>query len=397
MEPFSLTRPDSEGDDGVLDFDPVAARQASQKATQRTNPLQARTPASKPATPSPLSLHPILNHADAMKSEATTPPSIVEGLILDETVTCTSAQPHGMKSLSWLAACMQAPSTHKVWNHFDASRVKSTLFIETEDPQWLVEKRIQGLTLGLPKETREHLDGFHYWCPGPFDLVKYGSELTTKIKECNPDFVVLSTLQNSIGGRDMKDQEAMAPVMEMLIRIVRNACPVNVITHSPWDTKQRRAVGAITQTANYTTTLHYKKLVNKATGETLAHVALESKAGGDEPSFHLRLAVDGDPKDPASVRAVVFGGEGWPKGFIKEQVLAALRDDPDAPDKQIADEVGCSSRYVRQLRAEVGTKSTKGRKKMGADTAGAKGGGFLDRISAASSPADSDKEPEDDQ
>lgn len=289
-----------------------------------------------------------------MKSSAGPPPWKVEGLVLDETLTSTAAQPHAMKSLSWLAACMQAPSTNLVWGHFKAPAVRSSLFIETEDPQWLVEKRIQGLTQGLPEEAQGNLDGFRYWCPGPFDLVKYENDLRTKILEYHPDFAVLSTLQNAVGGRNMLEQEDMAPVMATLVKLARDVCPIVIITHSPWNRNNRRAMGSVTQTANYTTTLHFEKMENSKTHETLAQVRLESKAGGEESSFHLKLTTEGDRKDPGSVRSIVYGGPGHPKGFLKGQVIAALQDDPSASDEQLAERVGCSARYVRGLRKSAG-------------------------------------------
>ena len=44
---------------------------------------------------------------------------------------------------------MEAPALHTVWGHFKAPNVTSTLFVETEDPAWLVEARVRGLAKGL--------------------------------------------------------------------------------------------------------------------------------------------------------------------------------------------------------------------------------------------------------
>lgn len=320
--------------------------------------MPPKTASTKPPVPSPLLTYPIKSHADAMQSTIVKPPEVVEGLLLKQTATLVSALPHGMKSLSWLAACLQAPTTHRVWGHFDASKVSRTLFIETEDPEWMVEARIRGLTRGLPLEARNG-EGFQYWCPGPFDLVSQTEELKKRIRDSGADFVVLSTLQNLLHGRNMNKQDEMASVMEAILSITREVCPLSVITHSPWNERSRRAYGAVTQTANFLTTLHYRKMMNTRTKETFAHVLLDSKAGGEDSSFHLKLTTEGNPKDPASVRSILYGGEGWPKGIGKENVLAILEEDPGLSAEEVAERSGVSKRYVNKLISDGNGKKRK--------------------------------------
>jgi hypothetical protein len=272
-----------------------------------------------------------------------------------ESTTLVSAQPHAMKSLSWLQACLEAVVNGKVWGHFAAPNVKSTLFIETEDPCWLVEARIRGIAAGLGLGSNEDASGFHYACTGPFDFVgseKYIRDLITKY---SPDFVVISTLQSTLSGRSMKEQSDMAPVMAAVIRLSRLA-PLVLITHSPWDRKQRRAAGTVTQAANFLTSMHYQKTVDKKSGATYAQVVVDSKAGALETDFYLKLAATSDARDPSSVRSITYGGKGWPKGIGKDAVLAIIADDPDLAPKEIAEQAGVSPRYVQQLIKNHGAK-----------------------------------------
>jgi hypothetical protein len=114
---------------------------------------------------------------DALQGSGQKPPWIIEDLLLAETATQISAHPHSMKSLAWLAAAIESVATQTVWGHFDASAVSSSLFIESEDPQWLVEERIRGIAAGLGLSGVEDAPGFHYLRAGPFDLVKFESNL----------------------------------------------------------------------------------------------------------------------------------------------------------------------------------------------------------------------------
>jgi hypothetical protein len=294
----------------------------------------------------------ILNFQDALTGSAQKPPWIINDLLSADSATLVSAQPHAMKSLSWLHACVEAVATKKVWGHF-ASEVKSSLFIETEDPEWLVESRIRGIAKGLGLNATDPIPGFHYACPGPFPLVETEKYLGELIAKYNPTFAVISTLQNILAGRDMNKQDQMAPVMAAVIRLSR-LCPTVLVTHSPWDKKQKRATGSVTQTANFLTTMHYEKTVNAKTGETTAHVMVDSKAGALETDFHIKLTTAGDERDPGSVRTIIYGGKGWPKGNGKAAVLAAIKDNPDADPKEIADRAGVGLRYVQKIMKDVG-------------------------------------------
>jgi hypothetical protein len=283
--------------------------------------------------------------ADAMRSATEEPPWVIKGLLLEESGTLVSAQPHSIKSLSWLAGAMQAVAQKKVWGYFEAPNVECALFVETEDPLWLVEARIRGLAHGLNLNDSE-LHGFRYLRPGPFDLVEQERTLRTLIHAHSPNFVVLSTLQNLLGNRNYKEQADMAPVAAAVIRLSEES-PIVLLTHSPWNKKQRRAAGTVTLSANFATTLHYAKV--ERSGETFAHVKLDSKAGATEQDFYLKVDSEGDRDDPASVRSIAYGGKGWPKGAKAQAIREIVEDRPDATPKQIAEEVGCTDRHVRDV------------------------------------------------
>jgi AAA domain len=283
--------------------------------------------------------------ADALRGATEEPPWVIKGLVMEDSATLVSAQPHSIKSLSWLAGAMQAVAKKKVWDHFEAPNVEQALFIETEDPLWLVEGRVRGLATGLGVRDGD-LNGFAYIRPGPFDLV--GEEQTLRIlfRRHSPDFVVLSTLQNLLGNRNYKEQADMAPVVATIIRLSQEA-PIILLTHSPWNKKQRRAAGTVTLSANFATTVHYAKVENE--GDTFAHLLLDSKAGSTEQDFYLKVGSDGDRNDPASVRTVAYGGKGWPKGTKTQAILQIAEDNPQATSKEIAEEVGCTDRHVRKV------------------------------------------------
>jgi len=283
--------------------------------------------------------------ADAMRGATEEPPWVVKGLLLEDSATLVSAQPHSIKSLSWLAAAMQAVAQQTVWGHFEAPNVECALFVETEDPVWLVEARIRGFAKGLRLNDSE-LRGFRYLRPGPFDLVQEEPTLRTLIRAHGPDFVVLSTLQNLLGNRNYKEQADMAPVVAAIIRLSEES-PIVLLTHSPWNKKQRRAAGTVTLSANFATTLHYAKVEKE--GITLAHVKLDSKAGSAESDFHLKVDSEGDRNNPTSVRGVVYGGKGWPRGTKEQAILEIAEERPDATPKEIAEEVDCTDRHVRKV------------------------------------------------
>lgn len=286
---------------------------------------------------------------DAMRAESKGPPWAIQDLLPEQTVTLVAAQPHAMKSLSWLEGCLEAVVFQTVWGEFKTPDARRTLFIETEDPEWLVEARIRGFAKGLGIPPDEATQGFHYACTGPFDLVREFSNLRELVHNVRPDFAVLSTLQNLLAGRSWIKQEEMQPVFAAMLRLARSYCPIVLITHAPWDKRQRRAAGSVTQVANCVTTLHYEKIVNTRTGDTFAHVLLDSKAGAVHDDFHFKLTTEGDKSDPESVRRIIYEGRGWPKGVAKDAVLAALNDDPGASPKEIAERCGCSTRYVQSI------------------------------------------------
>ncbi len=285
---------------------------------------------------------------DAMKGSDEKPPWVIEDLLMEQSATIVSAQPHAMKSLSWLAACLEAVTKQTVWGHFDAPNVKNVFFVETEDPPWMVESRIRGLAKGLGIGKDEPVPGFYYACIGPFDLLKEEKNIRKLIENHQLDFIVLSTLQNLLAGRDWLSQQDMQPIMAMIIRLSRE-CPIVLLTHSPWDKKQKRAAGTVTQTANFLTTMHYEKVLKRKTGETFVHVQVDSKAGAVETDFNLKLIAEGDPSDPGCVRGLAYAGEGWPKGIGKDAVLAAIEENPTASPKEIATITGMGVRHVQKI------------------------------------------------
>ncbi|MGB9513519.1 MAG: AAA family ATPase [Candidatus Acidiferrum sp.] len=291
-------------------------------------------------------------YLDAQQSKITEPPWKVKGLVVEGGATQVSAHPHGMKSLSWLNAALEAVALHTVWQHFEAGNVRQALFIESEDPVWMVDARIRGIAKGLRLAPNQDVPGFHYFCPGPFDLVKEEPGLRGLFQKHQPDFVVLSTLQSMLAGRDWTTQKDMQDVNASIVRLSR-VCPLVVITHSPWNKKHRRAAGTITQFANFAVTLHYEKL-KLSGGGTGMHVVVDSKLGTVQEGFHLQLLTEGDKDDASSVRGLVYGGSGRPKGSGKEAVIQELADDPDASNSEVAERAGVSARYVRKIREEQG-------------------------------------------
>jgi hypothetical protein len=293
---------------------------------------------------------------DAMRGSGHRPPWVIEDLLLSESATLVSAQPHAMKSLSLLSACLEAVTKKTVWGHFRAPNVDSVLFLETEDPAWMVEARIRGLAEGLGIDEKDSVPGFHYACVGPFDFLGTENRIEGLIKQHSPNFIVLSTLQNLLHGKDYNRQDDMQPIMAAMIKLSRLS-PLFLVTHSPWDRRQKRAAGTVTQTANFLTAMHYEKKVARKTGETFVHVSVDSKAGALETDFSLKLEIAGSPRDPGSVRKLAWTGKGWPKGTGKEAILAELEEDPDASAKEIAERTGMGVRHVQQIVKEHGRTS----------------------------------------
>jgi hypothetical protein len=284
--------------------------------------------------------------SDALAGTGQKPPWVIEGLLLAQSATQVSAHPHSMKSLAWLAAALEAVAKHTVWGHFDASGVKSSLFIETEDSLWVVEERVRGLAKGSGLKGVEDAPGFHYLRTGPFNLVSMETTLAQILNHYKPDFAVLSTLQNLLAGRNWKNQDEMDAINALIVQLSSKHCPIVEITHSPWDKSQKRAAGTITQAANFLTGLHFEKKAQK--DNTFVHVTVDSKLGADEADFTLRLETEGK-----EVRRFVYEGSGWPKGSKKDARLAAIEDDPDASNKEIAERTGASERHVQKIRKEL--------------------------------------------
>ena len=261
-----------------------------------------------------------------------------------------------MKSLAWLASALESVATHKVWGHFDASSVKSSLFIESEDSSWVLEQRLRGIAKGLGLKGVEDAPGFHYLRTGPFDLVGMEKELAQVLDYYKPDFVVLSTLQSLLAGRSWKEQQDMQAVNSLIVRLADQYCPIVLITHSPWDTRQKRAIGTISQAANFLTALHFEKTSN---GDgTFVHVTLDSKLGAEASDFTLKLETEGQGKE-REVRGFTYQGPGWPKGMGKAAVMQAISADPEASSKEIAKRAGVTERYVQKIRESLSEKSHK--------------------------------------
>lgn len=275
-------------------------------------------------------------YVDALKGQSE-PPWVIDKLLLAKCGSLVSAHPHSMKSLSWLYACMEAPVTGQVFGHFAAPNIKKTLFIETEDPDWMVESRIRGFAEGLGLKNENDIPGFYYICPGPFNLVSIEGELDKLFASFKPDFAVLSTLQNLLAGRAMSRSEDMQPVHAVILSLTRKYCPIVLITHSPWDKEIKRAVGSVTQTADYAVTSHYTKNGN------VVSVKLDSKMRGEE-SFKLRLETE-----DKEVRRIVYQGDVAVYGEGREKVLREIGIDPTASPKVIAARAGVGERYAREI------------------------------------------------
>src|SRR5579872_3776085 len=292
----------------------------------------------------------IRNLPDAFR-DAQSPPWVIKDLVMSGTLTLVSAHPHGMKSLSWLAAAMEGVHKKKVFDHFEAPDLNNVLFIETEDPEWLVKRRIQGIAQGLKLPKGAELPGFHYTCPGPFELIRQEKQLEKLIEQYKLDLIVLSTLQNILGGKTWKEQGEMADVMAMLVRLARK-CPIVLLTHSPQDRSQKRAIGTITVGANCATHIHSEK--SEKGGSTYVHWTVDSKAGATETDFSLMLHVDKKDRDPvSSVRGLVYAGKGNRGKTKEQQVIEAMTENPDATVGELADIADCDESYVRRIQKKL--------------------------------------------
>ncbi len=289
-----------------------------------------------------------LRNLDDALSAPPKPPWVIEGLLPKQSAHLVAAHPHSLKSLSWLQACLEAVAHKQVWGHFPAPDVKSTLFIETEDPEWMVAARLKDMAKGLGLSSVNDAPGFRYVARGPMALLNEEKNLETLIQENRFDFVVISTLQNTLGaGRSLKNDDDMQPVSAMILRLSQLS-PIVLLTHSPWDKRQKRAAGTVTLAANFLTTSHFAKFRQESTGDTFVHVSLDSKAGATETDFSLRLETD-----HGELRKVVYVCTGQPKGFGRSAVVKAISSDPTANNADIAQRTGMSERYVRKVRKEM--------------------------------------------
>lgn len=220
------------------------------------------------------------------------------------------------------------------------------LFIETEDPRWLVEMRIHGFATGLGLRQGDDLEkyGFYFACTGPFELKQCEGELLALINEVNPDWVVLSTLQGLLGGADWSQQKDMGPINAIMVKLQRRV-PLVAITHSPRDTKARRSAGTITQDANYLTVMHFQKDPKNG----VVSVIGDSKMGV-ELSFDLRLitekVINQEGKASDEVRRVVHESH---KVTKKELILDYRAENPNASTEEIADATDSSVQHVRKV------------------------------------------------
>ncbi len=275
---------------------------------------------------------------DALSQKIESIPYIVEDLVVEGGLTGVSAHPHALKSASWLLACLEAAAGRNVWAHFQVSGPVRTAFIETEDPEWMVIKRIQEFTNGLHLSKEERVlveQNFRYKCLGPFNLIDMKDQLASFLQQHQPQFAVLSTLQGLIAGLDWKEQRDMGPVNAAVVHLAHEVCPIVLITHSPWNGKDKRAAGSVTQEANYTISVHFEKQSNPDGSEKIA-VSTDSKLGS-ALKFILLVSTDGKKLLRLSYARI----------RKREEVEAA---DPDMSSREVAERLGVSDRYARKLR-----------------------------------------------
>lgn len=270
----------------------------------------------------------------------------IRNLVAQGCGTLISAHPHGMKSFTWLQAAIDAPMGNQVWGHFPVTGVKKTLYIETEDPEWLLRQRIQQLARGMSIKASDVKDigCFTLGVTGPFDIVKTGDKLKQAIETYQPDFTVLSTLQGLLGGRSWKEQDEMAAVNALMVDISAHWSPLTVITHSPWDKKSKRAAGTITQTANFQTSCHYQKYTSRE--GTKVSIDVDSKIGADaeESNFKLRLVSD------LKLDAIKFRYE---IAHTRDEIISHIKAHPNEPTADLAAAFDISDRHARRLRKDV--------------------------------------------
>jgi RecA-family ATPase len=265
--------------------------------------------------------------AEAIASKMEKPAEVIKGgILLQASANLTSGQQHAMKSYAWLAAAIEAATRQTVWGSLPAPDVKRTIYIEIEDPKWMVEKRVKKIAKGLGLTTAEiRNSGFEYVAVPPFNLKTPQQEkrLTTLIKTLRPDFMVISTLQATLnGGEDMRQQQDMAPVMQAVLRLSR-LCPSVLLTHSPRNNRQKRAYGAVTQDANFATLVHFTKSTKK---KNTIVATLDSKELAATDDFEIKV-ID-TPNG-----GIKFECVGTP---VQNQVAKFIRDNPTMSGRAIA-------------------------------------------------------------
>jgi hypothetical protein len=285
----------------------------------------------------------------ALGGAAEEPPWVIEDLLLAESATLVSGHPQSLKSLAWLAAALEASARGRVWRRFKALE-GSSLFIESEDPIWVIEERIRCLANGLGIKDWEEASGFRYVRTGPFDLVKSERDLANLLQDHKPNFAVVSTLQSLLSGRSWNEQDEMQAVNSVIVRLASEFCPIVLITHSPWDRRQKRAAGSVTQAANFLTAMHFEKSIDRKTDLTLVHATLTSKMGKGT-DFTLRLETHGESRH-REVSGIVYHGQGRPRGSKREAILAAIKEDPEASAGELGERIGVSRRYVEMVRKD---------------------------------------------
>lgn len=276
------------------------------------------------------------------------PDWIINTLLLNYASCLCSGLPHAMKSLNWLCAALESVTTRKIWDQFDVRHVKNVLYIETEDHPSVVERRVRELAIGLGLDPKHPPEGFHLATPGPFNLVEAGHTwIRRAIDQSKADWVVLSTLQGLLAGRDWIKQDEMGPVNAILVEISRE-CPIVVITHSPWNRKIRRAVGTVAQAANYLSAMHFEKIVGD--DGTLTHVWVDTKLG-EAQEFKLELITESTLSASGSMRQdlrrIAYRHES--KRIRVEQYVITH---PLASAEEVAAICECSARYVYEIKQD---------------------------------------------
>lgn len=212
-----------------------------------------------------------------------------------------SGKPHGTKSLLWLCALLECVTTKLVWGKFRVPEdIHNVVFIETEDSIRLVRRRVRGFCKGLGFSYPP--PGFHLICPGPFNLGEAEEKLRDIIETTKADILVLSTLQGLLAGRNYKEQSDMDPINAIAVRLQR-ICAIVMLTHSPQDEGKKRAVGTVTQEANYQSHMHFTKEI--ADGQVVTSVIFDSKETSADSRFKLKLITEPVEHSDGEIRTQV--------------------------------------------------------------------------------------------